>query len=157
VALCVNHMRALLSVAAMLTLAPISAVTTLVAWQPDRWGGSLNPLNIVAMSIFGLLTVPLWPTYIPAVVLTPVLMKRVAAHQLFTKLPLPALIGLSLLAGATGGACVLGLFVLLSLEHSGSPAMNWTVAGAVSGALTLTLGCLSYRYPSQNVAQDCRS
>ena len=83
-------MKAILSIAAMLTVGPLVAVTTLVCWQSERWAGSLNPMAIVVMALFGLLTVPLWPTYIPALV--------------------------------------------------------WAVAGAVSGAVTLTLICLLYRY-----------
>ena len=40
-------LRTLLCVAAMLLVAPLVVVTTLVLHDPKRWGGSVNPLNIV--------------------------------------------------------------------------------------------------------------
>lgn len=121
---CVSRMKrptisALLSVAAMLTIAPIVAAATLVCWHPDRWGGSVSPLNIIVMAFFGLFTVALWPTYIPAIIFAPLLMRWVAAHRAFRTCPLPLLFGLSL------------------------------SIGAVAGALTLSVICLIYRYAPQ--------
>jgi hypothetical protein len=144
----------MLSVAAMLTIAPVLAVTTLICWDPARWGGSVDPLNILMMSLFGLITVALWPTYIPAIILTPLLMRQAATHRAFMSLPIPLLLGLSSLTGAAAGMCVLGWPILLSLTFSFELALNWAVAGAVSGATTATLICLLYRCAPGGGRQD---
>ena len=138
--------RTLLTVAVMLTLAPVVAATTLVCWQPDRWGGSVNPLDILFMAFLGLITVPLWPTYILAMLITPRLMRRAAAHPAFRTFPLPWLFGLSWLTGAVAGVGVMAFVIFLSLTNSAELAMNGAAAGAVSGALTLSVICLIYRY-----------
>ena len=130
----------------MLTIAPVVAATTLVCGHPDRWGGSMSPLNIVVIAFFGLFTVPLWPTYIPAIMVTPLLMKWVAAHPAFRTFPLPLLFALSLLIGAMAGVCVLAFVIVLSASDSTELALDWAAAGAVSGALTLSVICLIYRY-----------
>lgn len=141
------HMKTMLTFAAMLVVAPLVAATTLVCWQPDRWGGSVNPLAIAAIASFGVLSVPLWPTYIPALILTPLLMRRVSAHRAFVRLPLPVLVGLSLLVGAPAGACVLMPVALMASKDSrGSDlVLSWLATGAVSGAVTLTLISLIHR------------
>jgi len=138
--------QTLLSVAVMVTVAPVVAVTTLVCCNPDRWGGSVNPLNIAVMSFFGLLTVPLWPTYIPAIVFTPLLMRWVAGRRDFTTLPIPLVLVLSTLIGAVAGVCVLSYVVLLSLKGSSTMVLGWLTAGSISGGFTLSVICLIYRY-----------
>jgi hypothetical protein len=141
-------MKAVLSVVVMLTVAPLVAVTTLVCWEPERWGGSLNPLAIAVMALFGLLSVPLWPTYIPALIITPLLMNWVSAHRAFGRLSLPIFLGLFLLVGAVAGVCVMIPLILMALNDSLDyhQALTWVGAGAVSGAVTLALICLLYRY-----------
>lgn len=134
----------------MLTIAPFAAAATLVCWSLDRWGGSLNPLNIAIMAFFGLFTVVVWPTYIPAIILAPLLMRRIASYRAFTALPLPLLVGLALLLGSVAGVCVLAPVVFLSLSDSRALVLNWVGAGAVSGALTLTVIFLIYRYVPRN-------
>ena len=95
----------------MTTVAPVVAVTTLVCWNPGRWGGSINPLAILCMSFFGIFTTPLWPTYIPAIALTPFIMRRVAAKKAFRGLPLWALMGISFVIGAFAGTGVISIVV----------------------------------------------
>jgi hypothetical protein len=140
-------MKMMLTLMAMLVVAPLVAATTLVCWQPDRWGGSVNPLTIATIAFFGVLSVPLWPTYIPALIITPLLMKRVTAHRTFMHLPLAALVVLSILVGAIAGSCVIMPVVLLALmDTTGSDlVLNWLVTGAASGAVTLTLVSLVHR------------
>jgi len=134
-----------ISVILMVTLAPVSAVTTLVCWNPGCWGGTVNPLAILAMSAFALFTVPLWPTYIPAIILTPFLMRRVSRTATFAKMPVILLLTISTFIGATAGICILGYVVLTSLRDSTELALNWSAAGAVSGALTFSVICAVYR------------
>jgi len=131
-------MRKLLTIVAMLTVAPVTAVTALVCYAPDRWGGSFNPLDILVMSFFGLITVPLWPTYIPAVVLTPWLMSGVASRRWFVESPLWLVLPLSCVVGAVLGTAVFSPLLLMS-SHEKTTFVNWALAGAVSGAATLAV------------------
>jgi hypothetical protein len=136
-------MRAFLTVLIMMTLAPVAAVTTLVCWNPGRWGGSINPLAILGMSFFGIFTIPLWPTYLPAIVLTPFIMRRLAAQEAFRRLPLLAVMGISLVIGALAGAGIISIIV--PWRDTLDLILNWVSAGAVSGAVTLPLISLIYR------------
>jgi hypothetical protein len=133
-------MKTILTVVTMLTVAPLIAATTLVFWVPDRFGGS-SLLAIPAMAFFGVISVPLWPTYIPALVVTPLVMNRVARFRAFVRLPLPVLGGLSLLVGAPAGVCVMIPVLQLSLNSPSDSglALMWAGAGGVSGAITLTV------------------
>ena len=142
---------AILSVIVMVTVAPLVAATTLVCGWPGHWGGSVNPLTIIAMAFFGLITVPLWPTYIPAIILTPWVMGRLAPRQTFRVLPMPILILASLVIGAIGGVCVMFPVILMSLHEAANPALQWQTAGAVSGAVTLTVISLVYRHLTKAV------
>lgn len=138
-------MRKLLTIVAMLTVAPVTAVTALVCYAPERWGGSFNPLNILVMSVFGLFTVPLWPTYIPAVILTPWLMGGISSRRWFIRSPLWLVLPLSCLVGAALGLCVLSPVLLMSIGEKTTFA-NWALAGAVSGAVTLAAVTSIYRF-----------
>ena len=141
-------MKAILSVLAMLTVAPLVAATTLVCWDPERWAGSLNPLAIVVMALFGVLSTPLWPTYIPALIVTPLLMKWISTYPAFRRLPLPVVLGLSVVVGAAAGVCVMVRLILMVLRDSSGygEGLACASAGAISGAVTLALICLLYRY-----------
>jgi hypothetical protein len=137
-------MRAAISIFIMLTVAPLVAVTTLVCWNPSRWGGPLSPLAIPVMALFGLFTTPLWPTYIPALALTPLIMRRIAAWRAFRTVPLSLIIGMSLVIGAVAGFGVISIIV----PWGDSPDLvkNWLSAGVVSGAITLAIISLVYRW-----------
>jgi hypothetical protein len=139
-------MKAFFCVMAMLTVSPVLAVTTLVYSHSDRWSKSGDLLSILAMSVFGVLTTPLWPTYIPTIVFGPSIMRQIATHRAFKTLPLPAILGISLLVGALAGVCVMGPIIFASLQDSGGSPLDWVCAGAVSGGLTLALVSLIYRY-----------
>ncbi|MCC6680025.1 MAG: hypothetical protein IT445_03890 [Phycisphaeraceae bacterium] len=140
----IQLMRALLTVGAMLTIAPLTAVTTLVCCDPERWGGSIDPLSIVVMSIFGLITVPLWPTYIPAIVIIPVAMHSIVALPLFKKLFLPYLVCIFFAVGAIVGIAFISTIV--PWHDSLDLIFNWLSAGAMSGGITLSLIVLVYRH-----------
>lgn len=148
----IKDRRWILGVIAMLTVAPLVAATTLVCGWPECWGGTVNPLVIVAMSCFGLVTVPLWPTYIPAIILTPWLVRQVAARRTFADAPLPLLLLPVMLVGALGGLCVMAPVILLSLGDA-SYARQWETAGAISGAVTSAVICLIFRFGLHGIAQ----
>jgi len=139
-------MKTALSIVTMLTVSPLVAVATVVCHHPDRWGGSANPLNILMMAVFGLFTVAVWPTYIPAILITPFIMRRVAVQRVFTASSLSFLLSVASLVGAVVGVCVLAPIILLALKDSAELAVSWVLAGGISGALTLMLICLIYRF-----------
>jgi len=128
----------------MLTVSPFVAVTVLVCWNPERWGGSINPLAILAMSVFGIITVPLWPTYIPAVVATPFIMRRVACLHFFKCWPLWSILGIAFILGTIAGVGVVSIVV--PWREPLDLILNWVAAGAVSGGATLALISFIYRY-----------
>ena len=139
---------------AMITVAPAIAVTALIWWNQGRWGTDLNLPAILVGSLFGLITVPLWPTYIPALVLTPILMNRIANHRSFFTLRLVLFLAIAFSFGAVAGVVVLGYPVILALGDSVELATNWAFAGAVSGGVTSTLICMIYRYVPRNGYQS---
>jgi len=149
--------NALLTAVLMLTLAPISAVTALVGYNPDRWDGRGNPLllipKILAMAFFGLFTTPLWPTFIPAVLLTPLLMQIAAQQPIFRQMPMAWLLAISLCIGAVAGIVVLSPVFKGSVADSRDLTMNWICAGAVSGAVTLSAITLMHRF--MNNGKNC--
>ena len=128
----------------MLTVAPLVAATTLQCWQTE---GPLDLFGIVTIVVFGWVSIPLWPTYIPAVLVTPVLMHWLSARRVFRALPLPLLFVLSAFAGALAGVAVMATPIILALKRvSGHhQAFSWAVLGAVSGAVTFPWICLLYR------------
>jgi len=130
----------------MVTISPVVAVTTLVCWNPERWGGllSLNPLAILAMSFFGLITAPLWPTYIPALALTPIVMHGVSRTRLFKSLPLVIVLGISFVLGVIAGVGVISIIV--PWQESKDLVLNWVAAGGVSGGVTLATVSFIFRY-----------
>ncbi len=130
----------------MLIVAPLVATTTLVCCHPD-WGGGVEQaiFDIPIMALFGLITVPLWPTYIPAIVLTPLMMRRVAAWQSFHSTPLPVVILFSMIIGSLFGVLILAPVIVMSIHHNEGLYRDWIFAGAVSGAVTLTCICVIHR------------
>lgn len=128
----------------MVTLSPFLAVTTLVCWNPERWGGSLNPLAILVMSLFGLITVPLWPTYIPALAAIPFVMRRVANSGWFKSKSVRVILGYSFLFGTIAGVGVIS--VIVPWRESVDLILNWVVAGAVSGGFTLPVISLIFHF-----------
>ena len=138
-------MNTALSTLTMLVVAPIAAVTTLVLYQPDRWGGTPTVSTILVMAFFGLITVPLWLTYIPALVATPFIMRRLASRPAFASVPLPTFIFVSALAGALGGVCILSPAILMATSDSRDLVLNWLCAGAVAGAISFPIITALYR------------
>jgi hypothetical protein len=137
-------MGVFLSILVMTIVAPVAAVTTLVCWNPERWGGSVNPVAILGMAFFGVITTPLWPTYIPSVLLTPLVMSRIARRQIFQTMPLTIIGGVSAVIGAICGIAVISIIV--PWHESLDLVLNWVSAGAVAGAVALPAVSLIYRW-----------
>lgn len=136
--------RNMICVILMLTVAPIIVCATVVCLEPSRWGGSINPAVIVVMAMFGLISTPLWPTYIPSLIITPRLMMRVARVRVFKTMQLSGLIGISIVVGAIAGALVLSPMILMT-QNEPKMAKNWMIAGLLAGAITFSLIVLVYR------------
>ncbi|MBI1176145.1 hypothetical protein GC207_01760 [bacterium] len=127
----------------MTIVAPIAAATALVCWSPERWGGSLSPVTVFGMAIFGVLTIPLWPTYIPAIVLTPIAMNKIATIPAFRRSPLVMVGSVSILVGGICGVLVISIIV--PWRESTDVVLNWLLAGAAAGAVALPMISLIYR------------
>ena len=67
----------------MLTVAPIIAATGLLLYDPSRWGGEINLINIIGLTLFGLISRPLWFSYIPVLIFTPIIFKRLSEKEKF--------------------------------------------------------------------------
>jgi hypothetical protein len=138
---------ALISMILMLTVAPIIACITLVALDSSRWGDP-NLLSVVptilVMAAFGLITVSLWPTFIPALLITPLAMNRFARTHIFQNLPVSVLLGIAFFVGAVGGILIFTGVIYMSRDDS-QLAMSWAASGAVSGAVTLCAIFMVYR------------
>ena len=135
-----------LTVIAMLTVAPVVAVATLLCCTPTGRSDLLYPIAVATYVFRGIAFN--WPTYIPALIIVPVLMRRVSNRTAFHQSSLGRLLGFSVLPGAVGGMCVVlpcVLFALIDQTGDHILALMALGAGAVSGAITLTLICLLYR------------
>jgi uncharacterized membrane protein len=134
----------------MLTVSPFVATFTLVCWKPDRWGDTLNPLAILLMGYFGMLTFPGLFGYVLALVTAPVVMSAVSKQKAFTSLPLPALLSLAFLVGVVAGLCVMAPAIVRASSHGSLDlTLNWAASGAVSGGVTLAIIAIVYRKLAQ--------
>lgn len=129
----------------MLTLAPFSAVTALVFYEPARWGGAPTFLSLMGMTIFAVITVPMWITYIPSIVITPLVMNKISKRDTFMNTPIFLAMIKAILIGGISGILVLTPAWVIAFSESGDLAMNWLFAGAISGALTLTVIVMLYK------------
>ncbi len=138
--------KSVFSLLTMLVVAPLVAGTTLVCLHPGRWGGAGAFLSIPVMAIFGVITTPLWVTYIPSMVLVPLAMRRIANSRGFAAVSLPWLVLLSLAVGGILGAGVLAPVALLSSPDADSLTWDFFAAGALAGAVSLTTIVLIHRH-----------
>lgn len=98
------------------------------------------------MSIFGIFTVPLWPTYIPTIILTPFAMQWLSRRRVFPRIPMPLLLVMALPLGATAGFGIIA--PLLARIDAGDTDlwMNWAAAGSVAGAVTFPALLAAHRH-----------
>ena len=137
--------KEIISILIMIIIAPMIVVIALSILSPAEFGGGPKIKNILAMYVFALITVPMWVTYIPSIILTPIIMRRIDKQKEFHELPIRKIILLSAPIGALCGVLIL-LPVLLPVLIGSSPLLSsWVLAGVVSGSITLTLIALVYR------------
>jgi hypothetical protein len=148
-----HRARAVLSIITMLAVAPVVAIVTMVCLHPSQWDAKFNPLSIIGFVIFAfpfaLMTPQLWPTYFPAIMFIPLVMKYIALRPGFSATPLKTFVACSFLIGALAGVGVMSLLIVLALKENPSEAVDWVWMGIVSGGITFTLITLLYRQPAR--------
>ncbi|MEN8232935.1 MAG: hypothetical protein ABFR35_09690 [Thermodesulfobacteriota bacterium] len=138
-------MKVIISIIIMLTVMPVSATTGLVLFDPYNWGGPPTIQSILGMSFFGLISVPLWVTYIPSLILTPIIMSKLNRNSSFYDKSRWMFFCLSLGYGSLVGVFILSPAILMALSESFMLALNWTWAGVISGTITFTTIAFLYR------------
>ena len=130
----------------MLTITPIAAAFGLLSYDPSRWGGEINIVNILGLAMFGLISVPLWFTYIPSLILTPIIMKHLSAKENFYTIPLWKFYAFTLLYGSAAGIFIVFPSILLATKASIDIILNWVWSGMVAGFTTFFLISSLYRF-----------
>ena len=130
----------------MLTITPIAAATGLASYDPSRWGGEINIINIIGLAVFGLLSVPLWFTYIPTLILTPIIMKRLSDKENFYSISIWKFYSTSVQCGIIAGLFILSPSILLSASESIDITLNWVWSGIVTGGVTFPIISSMYRF-----------
>ena len=130
----------------MLTVAPIIAATGLLLYDPSRWGGEINLINIIGLTLFGLISRPLWFSYIPVLIFTPIIFKRFSEKEKFYTITKKKFYSISIFYG-----CIVGVFVMLPLIVIAAPksidvSLNWLWSGVVAGGITLSIISSLYRF-----------
>ena len=130
----------------MLIITPISAVTGLVTFDPANWGGKPTIVSILGMSLFGLISIQGWITYIPSIIFTPILMKRYSEDQNFYSMHIAKFIAYSIFGGMLAGIFILLPFIGMAATESVKLFLNWLWAGIFAGSITYVTIALIYRY-----------
>ncbi len=139
-------MRTIISIIVMLTIAPIIAASGLLLYDPSRWGGEINLINIVGLALFGLISPPLWFSFIPVLVFTPIIFRRLSEKETFYTITIKKFYAISVFYG-----CIVGVFVMLPLIVIAAPksidvSLNWLWSGVVAGGITLSIISSLYRF-----------
>jgi len=140
-------MKQLITIITILTVMPVVAAIALISFDPQHFGGWPTPSLIIGMLVFGAVTDPIWITFLPSLILTPIIMGKISKRDRFYLTPLGSFISTSLSIGAVCGIIILSPFIIMSLSSffTIKSLLNWLWAGAVSGAVTFTIIALVYR------------
>lgn len=136
----------------MLTVAPFTATFALVHFDPSSWGGSTSIKTILGMTILGVITVPLWITYIPALIITPIYMHKLATKATFHSSSIGEFTAKAILRGTIGGVIVLAPAWIMTLTEPIKLTLNWLFAGIVSGVVIST--AISFTYRNRSAQPD---
>lgn len=104
------------------------------------------------MSVFGLITVPVWLTYVPALIITPIYMQKVSSKPDFQTNRIGEFVAKAMLRGAIGGIIVLAPAWVLTLAEPIKLTLNWIFAGVVSGVITGV--AISFTYRNRSAQPD---
>jgi hypothetical protein len=136
--------KTVISVLIMLTIAPLLAIITLMFSISADFGENFDIQSILVMYMFAMITIPLWLTYLPSIILTPIIMNRISKRTKFRRIPIVLLVALSMIIGAFVGIVVLSPFLIASKSEP-NEIISWIMSGVVSGSITLTIVVLIYR------------
>jgi hypothetical protein len=135
--------KAFICIFLMLTVAPFTVTFAVVKFDPRNWGTSIE--TILEMAIFWLFIVPLWLTYIPALIITPIYMQKLATKKNFHTCSIAEFTAKAIMRGAIGGVIVLAPVWFMTLTEPIKLTLNWLLAGVVSGVITGTAISFTYR------------
>lgn len=107
-------------------------------------GERLNFIAIFAMMIFGYLTILIWPTYILALILVPIVFEKLVSDIEFVAISTIQFRIKYACYGALAGVFVLSPLIFLSSVKP-SIMLVWITAGSISGAISLTFIATNYR------------
>ena len=134
----------LISVLIMLTIAPLLAIVTLMFSISADFGETFDIQSILVMYMFAMITIPLWLTYLPSIILTPIIMNRISKKTKFHSIPIIFLATLSMIIGAFVGIMIISPLLIASKSEP-NEIISWILSGVVSGSITLTIVVLIYR------------
>lgn len=129
----------------MIIIAPLVAIITLALFNPDEFGGHPNIQSIFFMYAFAMITVALWITYIPSIILAPIVKRNIQKIVFFQKIQTLYLILSAVIVGAFLGIVILFPVIFLVIEESVRLILGWNLAGGISGAVSLLLIVMFYR------------
>jgi hypothetical protein len=138
--------RPIISVLVMVTISPLLVILTLTFSNPAEFGGNPDLQSVLMMYMFALITVPLWITYIPSIILTPIVLHKMRKKKSFYNISIFALIALAGMSGALIGELILAPLLFLVHKEPNNLFSSWILSGAVSGSISLTIIVLIYRF-----------
>jgi len=98
------------------------------------------------MAIFGLITVQVWITYIPSLILTPIIMNRLSNIEKFHKIQKCKFFGLSIIGGSMAGIFIVLQCILIAMSGTLKIFSNWVYAGLFGGCTTYPIIASIYRF-----------
>ena len=152
-------MKEIVSIIILLTVTPICGFLGFGIFNPNFWDGTslidvlmvwkyrINLFEWAQVIIFGLIVTQLWITYIPVLIVTPILMRNISKKEKFYSLSLSKFIAISISMGIVVG--FFAMFPCLILSRKNIELFITTIAaGVFSGVITSLLIALLYRSTS---------
>jgi hypothetical protein len=97
----------------MLTVTPIMGATGIYLYDTKSFGDSSIIGSILIMAVFGLITVQVWVTYLPAIIFTPVVLEKISRKESFYKIQYWKFLCVSILGGIGVGVFIMLPFIIL--------------------------------------------
>ncbi len=154
-----GEMKEIVAIIILLTVTPICGFLGVGIFNPNFWDGTslvdvfmvwkyrVNLSELAMVVFFGLTVTQLWFTYIPVLIVTPLLMRNISKKETFYSFPLLKFIGIAIITGI-----IVGSFAMFPcLISSGKDIELFIIilaAGAFSGVITSLLIAFLYRSAS---------
>lgn len=148
-------MKLIICILLLLTVAPVCTVTLLALIAPEYFDGLPTGVNILLTGSFGFSIIPVWPIYIPPVVVAPIVMHIISKRKEFYEIqPRDLIIMAFLIGGIAGFFIFLPAWIFSGLLVGFPHAIPWFVASFVSGGITLVLIGMLYRLVGRGMAWE---